>query len=145
MVKLQESDRDSSRFSWPSNPLDPNSDINVYRFTVVFFGAACSQFLLNVSLKIHLDNSIIPCAAELSKSLYVDNVDYSCEDESSLIDFYGSSVPLSREAGFTLREWTSNSTPLNDIIRQNGGGLFDNSEYIDALGLRWNREGRVIH
>ena len=41
-VKLDQADRDFTRFLWLSNPEDPNSELDAYRFKVVLFGL--SQF-----------------------------------------------------------------------------------------------------
>lgn len=108
MIQLSERDRDSTRFLWPEDPSDPNSKINVFRFKVVFFGATCSQFLLNLCLKLHLENSC-PNAKNIEKSLYIDNVVYSAETESEIVSFYNESKLVLQNGGFRLREWSSNS------------------------------------
>ena len=54
MLRLNEKDRDVTRFLWPSDVNDPDSEILTYRFTVVLFGATCSQFLLNATILRHL-------------------------------------------------------------------------------------------
>ena len=54
MVKLADEDQDSTRFLWPKDPMNIDSDFIIYKFKVVLFGATCSQFLLNATIKRHL-------------------------------------------------------------------------------------------
>ena len=54
MLRLSEKDKDVTRFLWPKDINDPNGDCIIYRFTVVMFGATCSQFLLNTTFLRHL-------------------------------------------------------------------------------------------
>ena len=53
-VQLHEDDRDFNRFLWLSDPTNPNSELQVYRFKVVLFGATSSPFMLNATLHHHL-------------------------------------------------------------------------------------------
>ena len=47
--------RDFLRFMWPSNPSSQCSDNDCYRFTRVVFGVNCSPFILNATIRHHLD------------------------------------------------------------------------------------------
>ena len=49
-IGLTKEDRDVTRFYWLSNPADPNSALQTYRFKSVLFGATCSPFILMLSL-----------------------------------------------------------------------------------------------
>lgn len=53
-VGIKVYDRDTTRFLWPTDPTDQNSEITEYRFKSVLFGSTCSQFLLNATLRHHL-------------------------------------------------------------------------------------------
>ena len=53
-IWLHKDDRDWIRFLWLSNPSDPDSELQTYRFKVVLFGAVCSPFMLNATLHYHL-------------------------------------------------------------------------------------------
>ena len=92
MVELEEGDRDFTRFMWPQDPYDPNSKIEIYRFRVVLFGATCSQFLLNISIKNHLERFNCEIANKLDSSLYVDNVLHSSSSEEDMIKFFKTST-----------------------------------------------------
>ena len=49
-IYLHEQDRDFTRFFWLTNPTDPHSDLQVYRFKTVLFGAVSSPFILYATL-----------------------------------------------------------------------------------------------
>ena len=67
-------------FFWPVNPKDPNSEIATYRFRVVLFGATCSQFLLNATVRFHLDKIDNPIANSTRNNIYVDNIQNAFHD-----------------------------------------------------------------
>ncbi|XP_060555869.1 uncharacterized protein LOC132716581 [Ruditapes philippinarum] len=54
-VSLHQDDRDTTRFFWLSDPNDPDSSLQIYRFKSVLFGATCSPFILNAVIMKHLD------------------------------------------------------------------------------------------
>ena len=53
-IRLHPDDRDFTRFFWLTDPTDPSSQLCVYRFKVVPFGATSSPFMLNAVLQHHL-------------------------------------------------------------------------------------------
>jgi hypothetical protein len=81
-IRLYEKDRDMTRFFWLTDYTNPEAGISTYRFKVVLFGATCSPFLLNKTLETHFERNPCETQRELSKSLYVDNVLTSFEDEN---------------------------------------------------------------
>lgn len=102
-VGLEEKDRDYTRFFWLRNYKDQNSEIIPYRFKVVLFGATCSPFILNATLlKLFAENPS-STTMELKRSLYVDNVLTSFNDEDTLLSFYRKSRELLNKGGFNLR------------------------------------------
>ena len=70
-VYLAETDRDSTRFLWLSDPTDEHSPFITYRFRVVLFGATSSPFMLNAALTFHLTKYVSPVAKDLLSNLYV--------------------------------------------------------------------------
>jgi len=54
-VKLNERDRNFTRFLWLSNPDDPESPFITYQFKVVLFGSSSLPFMLSATLHHHLD------------------------------------------------------------------------------------------
>ena len=73
MVQLREDDRDYTRFHWFENPVDPNSDLIIFRFRVVLFRAKSSPFLFNAIIRKHLF-LVANDKYDLKEGLYVDNL-----------------------------------------------------------------------
>lgn len=141
MVHLDQCDRDATRFLWVENINDQSYNFVTYRFKVVFFGATCSQFLLNLSLKIHLQGVDNFVARELERSLYVDNVVYSCSEQSKLLEFYRKSCSIMSDAGFNLREWATNCKTLNEVISSDVSTIDEykqSDEMVNVLGMKWS-------
>ena len=71
---LHKDDRDWTRFLWLTNPLDPESEFQTYRFNVVLFVAVCSPFMLNATLYYHLSQYRSSIAQDMLTNLYLDNI-----------------------------------------------------------------------
>jgi len=80
-IQMDELDRDYTHFLWLSNPHDPNSAFQPYRFKVVLFGASCSPFMLNAAITFHLQQHPSLVSSNLLSSLYVDNIVSGCKTE----------------------------------------------------------------
>ena len=139
MVELEEDDRNVTRFLWPEDPSDPNSKIVAYRFRVVLFGATCSQFLLNMSIKVHLKQFNNPLVRDIERSLYVDNILYSMTESDQLVEFYKVASSILNKANFKLRSWASNCESLNNLVPDDlKCSKMKNCREIDVLGLLWD-------
>ena len=134
MLRLNERDRDVTRFLWPENINDPDSEYIHYRFASVLFGATCSQFLLNATILRHL--SLIKNKDQFKRGIYIDNLFKTSNDEKSLEKFYWEAQKTFSAAHLNLREWNSNVNKLN---KQAGidGVLTARTEYSMVLGLKW--------
>ena len=55
MISINERDRNALRFMWIKDLRQQPPDICIYWFTQVVFGVACSPFLLNATLRQHID------------------------------------------------------------------------------------------
>ncbi|XP_076044801.1 uncharacterized protein LOC143027401 [Oratosquilla oratoria] len=73
-IGLHPHHRDFTRFPWPAYPQDDSSEIKTYRFAYLLFGATCSPFLLQMTLKHYFKLSKSPFAELLSSSFYVDKL-----------------------------------------------------------------------
>ena len=135
-VKLQEDDRDFTRFFWLSTPENPESEFDVYRFKVVLFGSASSPFMLNATLRLHLSNQNSETADDMIQSLYVDNVISGGPTEESVVQYFRKARTYISEANFNLRSWASNSPQLQDITHKES--VADPSQMVNLLGLHWN-------
>ena len=61
-VKLHPSDRNFTRFLWPSDLQSSDNELRTYRFTVVPIGASSSPFMLGAVLNLHLSRIPNPIA-----------------------------------------------------------------------------------
>jgi len=137
-VQLDESDRDYTRFLWLSNPQDPNSAFQPYRFKVVLFGASCSPFMLNAAITFHLKQHPSPVSSNLLSSLYVDNVVSGCNTEQEINQYFQEARSLMSLSKFNLRAWTTNSPSLRNLAREQN--VAESKETVKVLGLCWNVE-----
>ena len=68
-VGLHESDRQFTKFLWISDVNNADSAFKVFQFRVVLFGAVCSPFILNATLKHHLKAHDSPIAADIQDNI----------------------------------------------------------------------------
>ena len=108
-VQLHKDDRDFTRFLWISNPQDPESELETYRFKVVLFGSASSPFMLNATLHTHLKGQDSKTANDMLQNLYVDNVISGGPTEEGVIQYFRNARAIMSGANFNLRSWASNS------------------------------------
>ena len=141
MVKLAEEDQDSTRFLWPKDPMDINSDFFIYRFKVVLFGATCSQFLLNATIKRHLQNiqDGQPVIERLQRGLYIDNLQGTGNNVQELHEQFEVAIKTFSKAHLYLREWVSNCKPLQDELRLKNVAAA-NQARVKVLGVYWETE-----
>lgn len=149
-VNLADEDKDFLRFLWP---IDINgsvynpSNLIVYRFRVVMFGACASPFLLQATILYHMKryseiNNFD--TSPLYRNLYVDNLLGCYNSEEELLTFYENALKCYGSAGLPLVEWCSNSSKLNTIIKSDGIGPKEDKESIKMLGLKWNKNLDLI-
>ena len=136
-VRLSEADRDMTRFLWLSDPTDPESDFQTYRFRSVLFGSTSSPFMLNAVLQTHLNNHKTLVTQDMKENLYVDNVITGCNTDTEALRYYQESRSVMAEAKFNLRSWASNS-PLLQNQAATDRVLDTDSGITNILGLRWD-------
>ena len=135
-VKLDEQDRDYTRFLWLSNLNDPESQFTTYRFKVVLFGSTSSPFMLSATLHRHLDLYESPVSSDTKRNLYVDNVISGCQTEEEILSYYTDARSIMATAHFNLRSWASNSPKLQATAQADG--VLDTDTTVSVLGLKWN-------
>ena len=131
-------DRDALRFFWPTDPLDPNSKLETYRFKAVMFGSAASPFQLAAVLHVLIQND---CANRhvqhsLQTRIYVDDVAYSDPTEPGIVEFFDVSTTTFQKGSFNLRQWASNSPKLMEKARTKG--IANESKIVKVLGMYWD-------
>lgn len=94
---------------------------NVLRFSWVVLGVASSPFLLNATLRHHMqgyqadDPSFV---AKFLNAIYVDDFTFGAGSVDEAFKLYVKSKQCLAEAGFNLRKFASNSTDFMGHIRQ---------------------------
>ncbi len=136
-VCLLPDQRDVTRFFWIKNIHKKSLDDNVItlRFCRVPFGVISSPFLLNATLKFHLQQCGTETAMKIAENIYVDNVIIGAETPEEAIDRYHEGKKIFSDATMNLREWTSNCEEFVKAIPESDQ---TNPEKAKVLGLIWD-------
>ena len=119
MISVAPHDRDVLRFLWIDDILKSTPRIQTFRFTRVIFGVSSSPFLLNATIKHHLEqfNQTFPqFVRSFIRSVYVDDVSFGADNDDAAYELYTKSKDILREGGFNLRKFVTNSTTLQQRI-----------------------------
>ena len=143
-INLPESDRDFLRWLWLEDPTDPESPLAVYRFRVVPFGAKSSLFILNAVMMHHLKNSTSAIAADMLKSVFVDNIITGCESSSAALNFFTEANRIMTQAHLPLQACGFSDRHVEQNLPAVGGST-DPSRFSKTLGLIWNREEDTLN
>ncbi len=115
MVGIAKEDRDVLRFLWFDDVYADQPNLAQLRFTRVVFGVTSSPFLLNATIRHHLERyrEVQPRLVEkLSKAAYVDDIVTGADNEEDALQLFTTSKEILKEGGFHLRKFCSNSTLL---------------------------------
>ena len=145
MINIKEEDRDVLRFFWVRNTSQETPEIVVYRFTRVVFGVASSPFLLNATLKVHIEQRAAGDASfvrDLLRALYVDDMNGGEKDADSALVYFMKARRHLAHGGFNLRKMVTNSADLRKRVADIDPAILkpeqeDNVEHR-VLGVRWN-------
>ena len=119
MVSMEAHERDCLRFLWFEDTLADNLKMVIKRFTRAVFGVISSPFILNRTLKSHIESYLSEDPEFVKKilaSLYVDDLNSGASAVVEAFDLYMKSKSRMKEAGFNLRKWISNSKQLMSQI-----------------------------
>ncbi|KAK0425562.1 hypothetical protein QR680_009259 [Steinernema hermaphroditum] len=136
-VKLQEKDRDATRFLWVKDAERPVNEENIvtYRYRTIPFGINASPFLLAATINHHLRKSgDSKFAEQIIENTYVDNVIYTCNSVSEGSEFYKAAKREFNELKMNLREFLSNDTDINGLLAEKDRA--QNAE-PKVLGMKW--------
>ena len=160
-ILIHPSHRDYLRFLWYDNIFAENPTIKTYRFTRLVFGLTSSPFVLNATIRHHLQKyreNYPEFVSTVEKSLYIDDFASSQKSEEQCFELYRNLKTIFAEGGFNMRKWASNSTLLLNRIEQTERNLFENKsdknvpkdnctkshsnivcreESVKVLGLTW--------
>ena len=107
------------RFIWIDDATRDSPDLRVYRFTRVVFGVSSSPFLLNATIRFHLQKYLESnerLVDQLLRSTYVDDIISGGRTEDEVLELYTESKKIFREGGFNLRKFLTCSPSLQKRI-----------------------------
>ena len=164
MIAVDEKDRDVLRFLWFRDITKEPLDLVVLRFARVTFGVSSSPFLLNATIRHHLDVQAATqeqLVKRLQESIYVDDILTGVEDVETAWQLYLHSKEILKTGGFNLRKFKTNDSDLQRRMTEAEGTIpytsetNDNETYAKSmlgksqkpcmgeqktLGLRWHME-----
>ena len=88
------------------------------------FGVSSSPFLLNATIKHHLESfaSAYPkLVSDIMQSIYVDDIVFGASDAESAWELYYNSKEVLKSGSFNLRKFATNSRPLQERINKAEG------------------------
>ena len=94
--------------------------IVIYRFLRVVFGVTSSPFLLNSTIRHHLEKYVESekdVDERLCDDLYVDDQVSGCETPAQGELLYNKSNAIMNDGGFDLRKWFANDQKLGEFIK----------------------------
>ena len=118
------------RFIWVDGVSKDSPDLKVYRFARIVFGVSSSLFLLNATIRFHLERyletneDLVRC---LLCSTYVDDIISGGHTEDEVFNLYTESKKIFHDGGFNLRKFLTNSRRLQEWINLKENLKADNS------------------
>ncbi len=141
-LHLSTEDRDFTRFLWLSDPTDPDSSFDTYRFKAVPFGTTSSPFMLNATVQHHLEHFNSTVSLDMKRNMYVDNVISGTDTELSAVNYYNEARDIMNDAKFNLHSWASNCPNLQNLATQENTS--DTGDEVNVLGMHWNTSSDTL-
>ncbi|KAG1683753.1 Zinc finger SWIM domain-containing protein 3 [Nymphon striatum] len=124
-ILIQPNDRDVLRLLWNNK---------TYRFTRVPFGVLSSPFLLNATIRHHLESCTLSDSEiqshlldDLHSNFYMDDYISGADTQADVTDMTKGATDIMRSAGMEFREWNGNCPSLNVLKQQ-----------CNVLGISWD-------
>ena len=153
-VGINKEHQDYLRFLWIEN-----DELVIYRFLRVVFGLTSSPFLLNGTIRQHLEkyrDRYPDVIRRLSEDLYVDDTTTGWNTVEEGKKFFKVAMEVMDDAGLELRKWMSNNSELQQFFdrgkeceevigddttfaKEQMNGETKNGRH-KVLGLEWDRE-----
>ena len=129
-IAVRKEDVDYHRFLW-----EFEGRVRVMRLLRVPFGNKSSPFILNATIKHHLENyEPSRVVNELNTNLYVDDWLTGADSEVEARDMVKEASGIMKDAGMTLTKWGSNRS---DVCDSYDLSAFETNESLKILGLKW--------
>ena len=145
-ISVHESDRDALRFLWYDDPFATDPKLVIRRFTRVIFGLNCSPFLLNGTIRQHVEKFSLEypeLVSQIIRSLYVDDFSGGANDVHDGYDLYKGFVDVLEKGGFTAHKFVTNNDELRHLVEgtSESNSSMDKSNLSKVLGLSWDVKG----
>eukprot|EP00731_Ephydatia_muelleri_P005954 Em0003g202a len=174
MVSVVKEDRDALRFLWLDDISSDCPSVQVLRFTRIVFGVSASPFLLNATIKRHIEgyrSEDSGFVEKFQRSIYVDDVTFGAESAEKAFKLYQQSKLWLAKGGFNLRKFVTNCPELQSrinwaenhtldqsdgtdparvtsedmsYVKNTLGDNLNNLEGLKVLGVRWNPESDLL-
>ena len=146
MVSVANVDRNVLRFLWFYDVWSEHPKVITLRFTRVVFGVSSSPFLLNATIRHHIEQYRCEDPKFVDaflRAIYVDDLNSGGNGDDSVYMLYKKAKLRLAEGGFNLRKFVTNSPGLMEKIERNESTLSSklakdistshNSEQPDAV------------
>ena len=127
-IEIDPGHRDFLRFLWVDDVNKESPEIKLLRFTRVVFGVNASPFILNATIRHHVNTYMLnddAFALELLKSLYVDDFVSGAKDVNNALSLSKEMKLCLKSGGFNMRKWNSNSASLLQSLKQDSAFVGD--------------------
>jgi transposase InsO family protein len=125
MIGVEKADRDFLRFLWVKDIKSEVPEIIVRRFRTIVFGLNASPFLLNATLRTHLQMFNDDQIQKIIRSFYVDDFNSGAWEYDSAYDLFVKAREYLLRGGFQLRKFFSNDlllqAAINTLLGEHGG------------------------
>ena len=131
-ISVTPRDRNVHRFLWQKD------EVWDMRFRRLPFGNKCSPFLLNATIKHHLqqfpDSNAI---SEMKTNLYVDDLLTGADDENEACELIRQINHTMDLASMSMVKWTSSAQEVTEVLHCEFHERLGAEQMLKVLGLRW--------
>ena len=146
-INVAEEHRDFLRFLWFDDVFADSPNIVKYRFRRVIFGATCSQFLLNGTVRKHgrTYESIDPdFARRVRKHFYIDDLNTGVNTVEEGMMLYKKIKLRFSECSFNITKWRTNNEELRNFINDREEAKNNLIENGKVLGIIWREKDDIL-
>ena len=115
MISVTAKDRAFLCFLWIDDPINENPSVVAYQFTRVVLGVTASFFLLNTTVRHHLElhsETHGELVSKVLRSIYVDDIMTGSQTEEQAYQLYTGVKTLLKTGVFNLRKLSTNVSSL---------------------------------
>ena len=154
-ICVHQDDIDALRILWYKNPFDRNRKVAVFRYLRVVLGFVCSSFLLNATIRYHLQRCLEKAQTEKDKdilkslidSFYVDDFTLSIPTVEEAEGLISLSEKVIGEAGMRLRKWVTIRSEISKFLETKKlvESIFERQVGMKVLGLSYqNKKDEIL-